>query len=106
MWVDFLLKETEEREKRGSVEDTGRTKEDSQGKSPNAEVPNYGTGTASVGSGVSVSNFSPTQNYSPLPSQGNLQPFAHSDSEFSTVPLTSTDSTYSTSRISRLLAKH
>ncbi|KAG5231412.1 golgin candidate [Salix suchowensis] len=35
MWVDFLLKETEEREKRVSGQDTDRPDEDSQGRSPN-----------------------------------------------------------------------
>ncbi|XWS46161.1 hypothetical protein CRYUN_Cryun14cG0039900 [Craigia yunnanensis] len=36
LWVDFLLKETEVREKRGLAEDASRSKEDLHGRSPNA----------------------------------------------------------------------
>ncbi|XP_020538477.1 golgin candidate 3 isoform X2 [Jatropha curcas] len=102
LWVDFLLKETEEREKRESAEDTGRPKEDFQGRSSMSGVGSplpapYTAGTASL-----VPNFPPTQNYNSFPIQGNLRPFEHSDTEFSTVPLTSSDST---SRFSRLM-KH
>ncbi|XP_061962371.1 golgin candidate 4-like [Populus nigra] len=101
MWVDFLLKETEEREKRESGQDTGRPNEDSQGRSPNAtgvssSVPNHGTGTSGP-------NLSPAQNHGPVAPRGNSLLFAHIDSEFSTVPLTSLDNP---SRISRLLTKH
>ncbi|KAI5564675.1 hypothetical protein BDE02_14G074500 [Populus trichocarpa] len=101
MWVDFLLKETEEREKRESGQDTGRPNEDSQGRSPNAtgvssSVPNHGTSTSGP-------NLSPAQNHGPVAPRGNSLPFAHIDSEFSTVPLTSLDNP---SRISRLLTKH
>ncbi|XP_050237693.1 golgin candidate 4 [Mercurialis annua] len=94
LWVDYLLKETEERERRESTEDRG---EDSQRSPISGGVPPSGTP-----SGISRSNFSPNQNYSPLPVQGNLRPSEHSESEFSTVPLTSSESS---SRISRLL-KH
>ncbi|KAL9348254.1 hypothetical protein Peur_059620 [Populus x canadensis] len=101
MWVDFLLKETEEREKRESGQDTGRPNEDSQGRSPNAtgvssSVPNHGTSTSGP-------NLSPAQNHGPVAPRGNSLLFAHIDSEFSTVPLTSLDNP---SRISRLLTKH
>ncbi|KAI9382144.1 hypothetical protein POPTR_014G091300v4 [Populus trichocarpa] len=101
MWVDFLLKETEEREKRESGQDTGRPNEDSQGRSPNttgvsSSVPNHGTSTSGP-------NLSPAQNHGPVAPRGNSLPFAHIDSEFSTVPLTSLDNP---SRISRLLTKH
>jgi hypothetical protein len=101
MWVDFLLKETEEREKRESGQDTGRPNEDSQGRSPNAtgvssSVPNHGTSTWGP-------NLSPAQNHGPVAPRGNSLPFAHIDSEFSTVPLTSLDNP---SRISRQLTKH
>eukprot|EP00258_Populus_trichocarpa_P035238 XP_024451257.1 golgin candidate 4 isoform X1 [Populus trichocarpa] len=105
MWVDFLLKETEEREKRGSgQEDTGKSYEDLQGRSPNAAgvgspVPDHGTSI----SGIAGPKFSPAQNYGPIAPRGNLPPFAQSDSEFSTVPLTSFDNS---SRISRLFTKH
>lgn len=92
-WVDFLLKESEEREKRESAE------EDSHGRSPMPGVDLLPT-TAVTASGVSRPKYSPSQNYSPIPIQGNLRAFEPSDSEFSTVPLTSSDSN---SRISRLL---
>ncbi|KAG8651007.1 golgin candidate 4 isoform X2 [Manihot esculenta] len=92
-WVDFLLKESEEREKRESAE------EDSHGRSPMPGVDFLPT-TAVTASGVSRPKYSPSQNYSPIPIQGNLRAFEPSDSEFSTVPLTSSDSN---SRISRLL---
>ncbi|KAJ6338396.1 hypothetical protein OIU76_007961 [Salix suchowensis] len=87
MWVDFLLKETEEREKRGSgQEDTGKPHQGLQGRSPNAAgvgspVPYHGTSI----SGIAGPNF------------------VQSDSEFSTVPLTPFDNI---SRISRLPTKH
>ena len=105
MWVDFLLQETEEREKRGSgQEDTGKSYEDLQGRSPNAAgvgspVPDHGTSI----SGIAGPKFSPAQNYGPIAPRGNLPPFVQSDSEFSTVPLTSFDNS---SRISRLFTKH
>ncbi|KAJ6400655.1 hypothetical protein OIU84_016151 [Salix udensis] len=104
MWVDFLLKETEEREKRVSGQDTDRPDEDSQGRSPNttgvgSPVPNHGTSTPAL----SGPNLFPAPNYGSLPPRGNSPPFAHADSEFSTVPLTSFDNP---SRISRLLTKH
>ncbi|KAB5527147.1 hypothetical protein DKX38_020994 [Salix brachista] len=104
MWVDFLLKETEEREKRVSGQDTDRPDEDSQGRSPNttgvgSPVPNHGTSTPAL----SGPNLFPAQNYGSLAPRGNSPPFAHADSEFSTVPLTALDNP---SRISRLLTKH
>ncbi|KAJ6675286.1 VESICLE TETHERING-LIKE PROTEIN putative-RELATED [Salix viminalis] len=104
MWVDFLLKETEEREKRVSGQDSDRPDEDSQGRSPNttgvgSPVPNHGTSTPAL----SGPNLFPAPNYGSLPPRGNSPPFAHGDSEFSTVPLTSLDNP---SRISRLLTKH
>ncbi|XP_015584426.1 golgin candidate 4 isoform X2 [Ricinus communis] len=104
LWVDFLLKQTEERERRESAENRGGLMEDSQGQSPisGSPTPPSIPNTAGTISGISRPKFSPTPDYSPLPVQGNLRPFEHSDSEFSTVPLTSSDST---SRISRLL-KH
>ncbi|XP_011037189.1 PREDICTED: golgin candidate 4 isoform X2 [Populus euphratica] len=89
MWVDFLLKETEEREKRESGQDTNAS-------GVSSSVPNHGTSTSGP-------NLSPAQNHGPVAPQGNSLPFAHIDSEFSTVPLTSLDNP---SRISRLLPKH
>ncbi|KAI9182675.1 hypothetical protein LWI28_027730 [Acer negundo] len=108
LWVDFLLKETEEREKGGSAENMARSNEDLHGRSPNASgtsppLRDQRTSTAGGVSGFSRSNMPTSQNFSPPPSGGNIRPFEHSDSEFSTVPLSSSDST---SRISRLLPKY
>lgn len=97
LWVDFLLKETEEREKRELAEDASRSKEELHGRSSNAAVP------PPSASDFSRSSLSPSQNSSPAPSQGNFRQFEHSDSEVSTVPLTSSDSS---SRLSRLLPKY
>ncbi|WJX77476.1 hypothetical protein P8452_60781 [Trifolium repens] len=90
MWVDFLLKETEQREKRelsGSTGDSmggdSRDKNTNSGSSPLSN-PRFSTGTASI--------TSPTnQNTSPL-SRGYFQHSEQIGSEFSTVPLTYSDS--------------
>ncbi|XP_065859773.1 golgin candidate 4 isoform X2 [Euphorbia lathyris] len=108
LWVDFLLKETVERERRESAEDVSIREEDSHGRSPIAggvstpppPLPN--TAGAATVSSFSRPTFAPTQSYGSLPIQGNLRTSEHPDSEFSTVPLTSSDSM---SRMSRLL-KH
>ncbi|XVF33245.1 hypothetical protein REPUB_Repub17cG0152300 [Reevesia pubescens] len=105
LWVDFLLK-TEEREKRELVEDASRSKEDLHGRSPNAAGPSSSVSdqrTTTATSGFSRSSFSPSQNSSLVPSQGNFRQIEHSDSEFSTVPLTSSESS---GRLSRLLPKY
>ncbi|WCJ22686.1 golgin candidate 4 [Euphorbia peplus] len=104
LWVDFLLKENIEKERMGSAEDASTREEDSQGRSPISgavstpppPVPN----TAGTGPSFSRPTFSPTQSYNSLPVQGNSRPSEHPDSEFSTVPLTSSDSI---SRMSRFL---
>ncbi|KAL5792317.1 hypothetical protein ACOSP7_000911 [Xanthoceras sorbifolium] len=110
LWVDFLLKETEERERerRESAENMARSNEDLHGRSPNASgtsplLPDQRTSTAGPVSGFPRSNISPGQNFSPPSSGRNIRPFEHADSEFSTVPLSSSDGT---SRISRLLPKY
>ncbi|XWS76950.1 hypothetical protein CRYUN_Cryun01aG0221900 [Craigia yunnanensis] len=105
LWVDFLLKETEEREKRELAEDASRSKED-HGRSPIATGPSPSVSdqrTTTTASGFSRSSFSPSQNSSPVPSQGNFRQFEHSDSEFSTIPLTSSECS---SRLSGLLPKY
>lgn len=79
LWVDFLLKETEEREKRKSGEDGHNTS--SLSVSDNR--------TSSSNHRLSRPGMSPSPNFSDLPSRGQLRPFEHSDSEFSTVPLSS-----------------
>ncbi|MBA0772443.1 hypothetical protein Gotri_007812 [Gossypium trilobum] len=98
LWVDFLLKETEEREKR--AEDASKPNEDLNGRNPNATGPTTSaTDQTTGGSGFSRSSFSP----SPTPSVGNLRQYEHSDSEFSTVPLTTSEGS---GRLSRLLPKY
>ncbi|XP_044494566.1 golgin candidate 4-like isoform X2 [Mangifera indica] len=104
LWVDFLLKETEERERRESAENNARPKEDIPGKSPTAEtrIPDPRTNTLVAPSGFSRSSISPNQNFDPPRAPGNSRSFDHFDSEFSTVPLSSSESI---SRLSRLLPK-
>ncbi|KAG2725401.1 hypothetical protein I3760_01G064400 [Carya illinoinensis] len=94
LWVDFLLKEnlkeTEERERREMADNANRFKEDSHGRGSNAAivgppVANQRPNTSITASSFSRLNFSPSQNSSPLTSRGSLE------SEFSTVPLTSSD---------------
>ncbi|KAF5733089.1 GRIP-related ARF-binding domain-containing protein 1 isoform 1 [Tripterygium wilfordii] len=109
MWVDYLLKETEERERRELLEDPGRPTGDLPGRNPTTAgaspttMHDHRASTTGMFSDFSKSNLSPSQNHSHPPMQGNLLLSEHSDSEFSTVPLTSADST---SRISRLLPKY
>ncbi|KAF5953132.1 hypothetical protein HYC85_011076 [Camellia sinensis] len=93
LWVDFLLKETEERERRESAE-ANASKEDQHKRSPNdmgtaSPVPDQRTNATTA----AFSNLSPSlnQNRSPLPSRGNILQSEHTDSEFSTVPLTSSE---------------
>ncbi|MFQ6637040.1 hypothetical protein Gotur_012691 [Gossypium turneri] len=98
LWVDFLLKETEEREKR--AEDASKSNEDLNGRNPSATGPTTSaTDQTTGGSGFSRSSFSP----SPTHSVGNLRQYEHSDSEFSTVPLTTSEGS---GRLSRLLPKY
>ncbi|XP_042980600.1 golgin candidate 4-like isoform X3 [Carya illinoinensis] len=90
LWVDFLLKETEERERREMANNANRFKEDSHGRGSNAAivgppVADQRPNTSITASSFSRLNFSPSQNSSPLTSRGSLE------SEFSTVPLTSSD---------------
>ncbi|KAG8475112.1 hypothetical protein CXB51_032017 [Gossypium anomalum] len=98
LWVDFLLKETEEREKR--AEGANKSNEDLNGRNPNATGPTTSASDQTTDcSGFSRSSFSP----SPTPSVGNLRQYEHSDSEFSTVPLTTSEGS---GRLSRLLPKY
>ncbi|KAJ1443528.1 putative golgin candidate 3 [Sesbania bispinosa] len=90
MWVDFLLKETEEREKRESEGSTGKSMDDSHDRSPISNQ-RFSTGTASI-------NPPTNQNTSPL-SRGYFQHSEKMVSEFSTVPLTSSDSKTTSSKL-------
>ncbi|KAL6290373.1 hypothetical protein ACE6H2_007883 [Prunus campanulata] len=102
LWVDFLLKETEERERRESADDSGRSQEDSHKTPTPAQAvpmePDHRTSTSGTESGFSRLNLSPIQNTSPLPFRSNFRS-EHSDSEFSTVPLTSAESNPYASRL-------
>ncbi|QCE02649.1 hypothetical protein DEO72_LG8g664 [Vigna unguiculata] len=127
LWVDFLLKETEEREKRESSGNSGKSTEDPSNKSPNtmSATPPFSNKTPNTISATSpFSNKSPNtvsatplfsnrtfdagktspfqttpinKNVSPPPPRVYFQRSEHFDSEFSTVPLTSSDATTSTS---------
>ncbi|XP_022147161.1 golgin candidate 3 isoform X2 [Momordica charantia] len=99
LWVDFLLKENEEREKR-EAEESLRLREKSQLSSPSASSPSPQLLDPRTKPTASTYDSSRTG----FPSQqqsahhtfgGDFRPSRHhSDSEFSTVPLTSSENTY------------
>ncbi|KAI8021282.1 Golgin candidate 4 [Camellia lanceoleosa] len=90
LWVDFLLKETKEREKRESAEAINASNGDAR--------------TNAIGAAFSFSRLSPSPNQnSPPLSQGNIEQSDHSDSEFSTVPLTSSEHSF---QVSKLLPRY
>lgn len=100
LWVDFLLKETEERERR-EAEEAATTSKDN----PHERSPNTTRTTSETASAFPRLNIGPTKNPSPQSSRGNMSQLENSDFEFSTVPLTSPAE--SNSRIStRLLTKY
>ncbi|XP_010261412.1 PREDICTED: golgin candidate 4 [Nelumbo nucifera] len=110
LWVDFLLKETERRE---SVEATGGSKADPHGRSPSTThvitpMPNQRSSTSSSASRPLRVHQSLDQTPDPISSRGNPLLIEHSDSEFSTVPLTTSisPSPENGSRISRLLPRY
>ncbi|XP_019456353.1 PREDICTED: golgin candidate 3-like isoform X2 [Lupinus angustifolius] len=88
LWVDFLLKETEEREKRESTTNTGKSTEDSRDKSPNtiSASPPSSNQRFSIGAASAFPITSTNQNTSPPP-HSHFQHSEHFGSEFSTVPL-------------------
>ncbi|GFY97384.1 golgin Putative 4 [Actinidia rufa] len=93
LWVDFLLKETEKRE---SAEAINASNGDQQNTSPNntaaassPPIPNQRTNA--TGSPASILSPSSYQYNSSLLSHGNILQPEHLDSEFSTVPLTSSE---------------
>ncbi|KHN24593.1 Golgin candidate 3 [Glycine soja] len=92
LWVDFLLKETEEREKRESSENTGKATANSSNKSPNTipVTPSFSNRRFDAGTPSALQITPTNQNISPPP-RGYFQHSEHFDSEFSTVPLTSSD---------------
>lgn len=92
MWVDFLLKETEEREKRDAAENssTGKFTEGSHG-SPSTGVPPFSNQRLTTGA-TSASPMTSSSNHNPSPPLHGY--FPRSDrlsSEFSTVPLSPSD---------------
>ncbi|KAJ8458647.1 hypothetical protein OPV22_031573 [Ensete ventricosum] len=85
LWVDFLLKETEEREKRGSSE-ASSTQGGSKSTSPPLEHGSkLQTSVSGSPAGQIISATLPPRRY---------QILDHADGEFATVPLTSLSSTY------------
>ncbi|XP_042481258.1 golgin candidate 4 isoform X2 [Macadamia integrifolia] len=93
LWVDFLLKETEERERREAAEATAVSK-DSPWRSPISTgsagaVLDHRTSAANAASGFSRGHRFQGQDPSPSTSRGNMLQLEHSETEFSTVPLTS-----------------
>lgn len=98
MWVDFLLKETEEREKRELAGGTGESMGDSRDKSPNTNSASPPLSNQRVSTGTASINSPTYQNTSPL-SRGYFQRSEQLSSEFSTVPLTSSDSRTASSKV-------
>lgn len=100
LWVDFLLKENEEREKR-EAEESLKLREEPQLSSPNvastgSHLLDPRTKTAGSTSDSSRTGFSSNLQSTHLPFGSDfLISRHHSDSEFSTVPLTSSENTYS-----------
>ncbi|XP_022865802.1 golgin candidate 4-like isoform X2 [Olea europaea var. sylvestris] len=107
LWVDFLLKETEEREKRESTDAAnGANGEHKESPNPIGSVSPLSDkkgNNAAAAPTFSRSNPFQNQNRSPESSRGNFLKPEHSDSEFSTVPITSSESN---SHISRLLPRY
>ncbi|TYK14029.1 golgin candidate 4 isoform X1 [Cucumis melo var. makuwa] len=100
LWVDFLLKENEEREKR-QAEESLKLREESQSSGPDVAL----TGSPSLDPRTKTTGSTPNSSRTAFPShlQSTHLPFGndfrlsrhHSDSEFSTVPLTSSsENTY------------
>lgn len=93
LWVDFLLKETEERERRELMEAAANSKGDSAEEKNSSlagragSVLDYRTKNSASSSSRNSSVNRPSS-LSPLPPRGNLLQPENSDTEFSTVPLT------------------
>ncbi|KAL8495090.1 hypothetical protein ACS0TY_019306 [Phlomoides rotata] len=99
LWVDFLLKETErEREKREAAEAANGSISDQNSPVP-TPLPDHQVTTAAAPSVPRPSSPYFSQNRPPTFSPGNFLRREHSDSEFSTVPLTSSESSSQGSRI-------
>lgn len=104
LWVDFLLKETEEREKRESAEATNASKGNQHSRSPSDTVAASPVLDPGANAAFSFSRLSPSLNHdSPILSRGNILQSEQSESEFSTVPLNSSERV---SQVSRLLPRY
>lgn len=104
LWVDFLLKESEERERREAMDAASGQDKEELHKSPNIAKPSQPkpdprTSAVVTASGFSRANLAPSQNTSLFSFQGNVGNSEHSDSEFSTVPLSSSDSNFQSNRL-------
>lgn len=98
LWVDFLLKETEERE-RAKNEST----QDLHGADPStagSQISSRTSTSTAAPSGLSRWSSTLNQDQTPLLPHGNLQ-IEHTDAEFSTVPLSE-----SNPQLSRLLPRY
>lgn len=104
LWVDFLLKETEEGEKRESAEATNASKGNQHSRSPSDTVAASPVLDPGANAAFSFSRLSPSLNHdSPILSRGNILQSEQSESEFSTVPLNSSERA---SQVSRLLPRY
>lgn len=96
MWVDFLLKETEKRELSGSTGESMGDLRDNSTSTNSASSPlssqRFSTGAASISSPTNNQNTSPI-------SHGYFQHSEQIGSEFSTVPLTYSDSKTTSSKL-------
>ncbi|XP_059634279.1 golgin candidate 4 isoform X2 [Cornus florida] len=103
-WVDFLLKETEEKERRESAEASSGSNGSQHGTSPDPGTASslHNPRTNAANSATGFSRLNPQNQNQPL-SYGNIQQPEQSFSEFSTLPLNSSESS---SRLSRLLPKY
>ncbi|RZB93819.1 Golgin candidate 3 isoform C [Glycine soja] len=96
LWVDFLLKETQEREKRES-EERDKSMDDSHDKSLNTNSSSPSPSNQSFSTRTASINSPTYQNISSHP-RGYFQHSEQIGLEFSTVPLTSSDSKTTSSR--------
>uniref|UniRef100_A0A0R0IJV4 GRIP domain-containing protein n=1 Tax=Glycine max TaxID=3847 RepID=A0A0R0IJV4_SOYBN len=99
LWVDFLLKETQEREKRES-EERDKSMDDSHDKSLNTNSSSPPPSNQSFSTRTASINSPTYQNISSHP-RGYFKHSEQIGSEFSTVPLTSSDSKTTSSRLPR-----
>ncbi|KAF7139616.1 hypothetical protein RHSIM_Rhsim07G0009400 [Rhododendron simsii] len=104
LWVDFLLKETEEREKRESAGATTASDGNQHNRSPSDTLAASPVLDPRTNAASAFSRSSPSLNHnSPILSGRNILQSEQSESEFSTVPLNSSERT---SQVSRQLPRY